>query len=358
MYEGILVGLHPQGTQYREVAGTRLPWTFGDYAAEYSAIRNSSALFDHTAVGLTRVTGDVIGVLQRVVARDIEFLMSERCMTTLIIGEDGQPIDIATVYAFDDFAIIESSYGRQEQLRRHLASQSGGAVEITALDGEWGMLGIEGPYSWGAVGRVIDPAITALPFESVQEVDYNGTTIIFSRSGFTGEYGYKIIGPASALTQLWQSFRVEASPAGQQALETAMLEVRQPVLHRDIPADVGVVGGGAQWLTDPTKAEFIGRERLMDQLADRESPLMVGLSWTGEDHPAGTDVLAGETIIGKLRVSAFSPALSKWLGLATVDPELAAPGLSLELRGSGYNSEALSLPSPYVIPTSWSTPIL
>jgi len=359
MYAGTLAHLHPQDTEYRDVAGTRLPWTFSDYTTEYNAIRNSAALFDHTAVGLTRLSGDVIPLLQRVLARDVEFLMPERCMVTLMLDNDGQPIDLMTVYAFDDYAILESTYGRQDATRKHIAEQAGSAVEITALDGEWGMLAIEGPYSWGAVGRVLDPAITALPYESVMEVDYDGTPIIFSRSGFTGEYGYKIIGPSATLAELWERLRTEATPTGQQALETAMLEVRQPVLHREIAADAGVVACGIQWLTDPTKQEFIGRAPIMAQLGDATSPRMLGLSWQGDDLPAGSDVLAGDTVIGKLRVSVFSPSLSKWLGLATVDPELATPGLTLDLRGpGGYGSEAVSVSSPYVVPTSWSTPIL
>jgi glycine cleavage system aminomethyltransferase T len=358
VYAGSLAHLHGVGTEYRDVAGTRLAWKFSDYQTEYKAIRNSAALFDHTAVGLTRLTGDVTRLLQRVLARDVEFLTPERSMMTLMFTDDGRPIDLMTVYSFDDYVILESSYGRQHDTRQHLAAQAGDQVEITALDGEWGMLGIEGPYSWGALGRVLDPSLTALPYESVLELEYAGAPIIFSRSGFTGEYGYKIIGPSGVIADLWERLGNEATPVGQQALETAMLEVRQPILHREVSADTDVVSCGIQWLTDPTKDEFIGRGRLMAQLTDTASPRMLGITWAGDACPAGTDVVAGETVIGKLKVSVDSPSLSRWLGLAVVDRDLAAPGLTLDLRNGRHATDAVSLSSPYVVPTSWSTPIL
>jgi glycine cleavage system aminomethyltransferase T len=358
VYAGSLAHLHAEGTEYRDVAGTRLAWKFGDYQAEYNAIRNSAALFDHTAVGLTKLTGDFTPVLQRVLARDVEFLTPERSMMTLMLADDGRAIDLMTVYSFDDYVILESSYGRQHDTRAHLAAHAGDGVEVIALDDEWGMLGIEGPYSWGALGRVLDPGLTALPYESVLELEYEGAPIIFGRSGFTGEYGYKIIGPSDVIAELWEGLRKEAAPAGQQALETAMLEVRQPILHREVGGDADVVVCGIQWLIDPTKDEFIGRDRFMEQLTDTASPRMLGISWAGDDYPADTDVAVGDSVIGKLKVSAYSPGLSRWLGLAMVDRDLAAPGLTLDLRNGRHDAEAMSLSSPYVVPTSWSTPIL
>jgi aminomethyltransferase len=342
-----------------------VPWHFGDFDAEYRAIRSSAALFDHTAVGLTRLTGDVIPLLQQVLARDVEFLTPERCMMTLMLADDGEPIDLLTVYSFDDYVLLESSHGRQHAAREHLAAHSrgDGNVEIKALDGEWGMLGVEGPYSWGALGRVLDPAITALPYGSVLELDIRGTPVVFSRNGFTGEYGYKLIGPSDIISELWTSLLAQAAPAGQRALQTAMLEVRQPVLHRDCPSRAGIVPAGLQWLTDPMKSEFTGRVRLMAELADRESRRVIGICWTGPDSPAGAEVLAGENVIGDLVAAEYSPGLGKRLGLAMVDRDLAAAGLALGLRPAGQgtgepDAEAVSLAPPYVVPTSWTTPIL
>lgn len=352
-----LVEFHPQETEYRELTGTRVPWHYGDFEAEYRAIRTSSALLDHTAVGLTRLTGNVTPFLQKVLARDVEFLTPERCMMTLMLADDGHPIDLMTVYSFDDYVLLESSYGRQDEARAHLRAHAGEDVEITALD-DWSMLGIEGPYSWGAIGRILEPAVTAMPYESVVEIDVSGHTFVFSRSGFTGEYGYKIIAPAYVITELWKELRKEVKPVGQRALEAAMLEVRQPVLHREAADGAGVVERGIQWLVDPTKADFVGRAQIMEQLADPTSGRLLGLSWAGGELPTGTEVLAGETVIGKLVVAEYSPGMEKWLGLALVDRELASPGLTFDLRAGDGLVEAATLSSPYVLPASWSIPIL
>jgi glycine cleavage system aminomethyltransferase T len=366
MYAGMLQELHPASTSYTDIGGTRAVWCFADYAAEYRAIRSSAALFDHTCVGLTRLTGDVSPLLQRVLGRDIDYLDPEQCMMSLLLDDDAVPVDLVTVYSFDEYVLIESAWGRAEATRAHLRKHAGPGIEVEALDGELGVIGIEGPYAWGVVGRVIDPAITALPYESVLEIDWNGERIIFTRSGVSGEYGYKLIGPRPTLAALWEVFSTEAIPAGLQALETAMLEVRQPILHREVSADRNVVTSGALWLLDLAKEDFPGRDKLLEQMADPDGRRTIGLAWAAPDGPAtnntgpngDTVVLADGQEIGTLLCSAYSPALEKYLGLATVPQDLAASGLPLTVRSHGESADALTMAPPYVVPSSWTTPIL
>jgi glycine cleavage system aminomethyltransferase T len=364
MYAGMLQELHPATTSYTDIGETRAVWCFADYAAEYRAIRSSAALFDHTSIGLTRLSGDVNPLLQRVLGRDIDYLDPEQCMMSLMLDDDAVPVDLVTVYSFDEYVLVESAWGRAEATREHLRRHAGPGIEVEALDGELGVIGIEGPYAWGVVGRVIDPAITALPYESVLEIDWNGERIIFTRSGVTGEYGYKLIGSRATLAALWEVFSTEAVPAGLQALETAMLEVRQPILHREVSRDRNVVTSGALWLLDLAKEDFPGRDRLLTLMADSDGQRTVGLAWdaNGSDSAAATGsdtvVLAGDQEVGTLLCSAYSPALEKYLGLATVPQDLAASGLPLTVRSDGTSADALTMAPPYVVPSSWTTPIL
>jgi glycine cleavage system aminomethyltransferase T len=374
MYAGMLQELHPVTTRYTDIGETRAVWCFADYAAEYRAIRSSAALFDHTSIGLTRLSGDVSPLLQRVLGRDIDYLDPEQCMMSLMLDDDAVPVDLVTVYSFDEYVLIESAWGRAEATREHLRRHAGPGIEVEALDGELGVIGIEGPYAWGVVGRVIDPAITALPYESVLEIDWNGERIIFTRSGVSGEYGYKLIGPRATLAALWEVFSTEAVPAGLQALETAMLEVRQPILHREVSRDRNVVTSGALWLLDLAKEDFPGRDKLLELMADSDGQRTVGLAWDADGPGANgpdaggsggaaapgrdTVVLAGDQEVGTLLCSAYSPALEKYLGLATVPQDLAASGLPLTVRSDGTSADALTMAPPYVVPSSWTTPIL
>lgn len=360
MYSGILASRHPAATEYKEIGGSRLPRTFGDYAAEYRAIRDSAALFDHTALGLTKLTGDRHDLLQRVLARDLDYLEPERAMTSLVLDAAGTPIDLVTVYSFDDCTLLESSWGcaeaLREQLRAHVSAGSGDSVTIESLDGEWGVIGIEGPYAWGTIGRVVDPSLGTLPYETVIETEWRGFPLVFTRCGLTGEYGYKLIGQAATLAELWTELAVDATPAGQQALETAMTEVRQPVLYQEAADGRSVVTCGAQWLADLSKTGFIGREALVAMLPD--GPRTIGLAWTGDEAPAGSEVSAGGSAIGSIHVCLFSPGLDQWLALATVAAGFAAAGLPLTVRAISGQVAATTLAPPYVHPTSWVTPIL
>ena len=358
MNAGNLSALHPPTTNYTQIGQATVPWSFSDYATEYHAIRGSVALLDHSALGLTRLSGkDTQPLLQRVLARDIDYLEPERAMMALILEETGAPIDLVTVYSFDDHVLLESSWGCAEATRSHLQRQATGEVEVTAV-GDQAIIGLEGPLAWGVVGRVLDPSISALPYEGVVELDSDSATLIFSRTGLTGEYGYKLIGPADVLAGLWSQFAEEATPAGQQALETAMIEVRQPLLHREISAGRNVVTCGAQWLADPSKSDFLGRDSLLEMLADTSAPRTVALTWDGDAASPGAEVSAAGTAIGTIAVQVHSPGLGQQLGLATVSPELAAAGLPLSVVADGEAVGAVSIAPPYVVPKSWSTPIL
>ena len=352
-----LQALHPSTTEYIDVNGSQVPWTFSTYDEEYNALRTFAGLFDHSPLGLLKVTGDVIPFLQRVLARDVEFMTPDNSLMSLILDDAGNPVDLVTIYMLDEYALVETGCGAVEATRQHLLAHAGTDVEIELLTGEWSVIGIEGPYSWGVVGEVIDRAITALPYEAVTAVQWQGEEIIFARSGFTGEYGYKVVGPLGVLGKLWEALSAHAQPVGYGVLETAMLEVRQPVLRIECERGRGVITAGMNWLIDTTKEEFVGREAVLEHFADPSTQRTIGLVSNGP-IAEGAAVLAGDERIGEIAVAVRSPATDSWLALATVPPELASAGLELVASDGSSTTELRTLAAPYIVPASWTTPML
>lgn len=350
---------HPAQTTYRVIGDSEVPWEFGDYLQEYQSVRNQAAAFDLSGLGLIRLRGDVIPFLQHVLARDVEYLAPDRSLTSLVLRDDGLPLAIVTLYVLDQEILVETSVGDGTALLEHFRVNATPDVEISDLRDDTCLFGVEGPYAWGVVGRVFDTGVTALPYEAVMEMSWNGHSIVFSRSGFTGEYGYKIFAPAEAATQLWEVLVREATPAGERALEAAMLEVRQPVLHRE--GGVDVLTAAFNWLVDSTKQEFVGRESVMSHSTDSVPTRTIGFSTsaTATLEPQSAVKAAGIPI-GQVLVTEFSPTLDAVVGLARIDKEFAAAGLTLSAGGPGDSDdvEMTTLPSPYVVPTSWRTPIL
>src|SRR5439155_15447610 len=89
---------------------------------------------------------------------------------------------------------------------------------------------------------------------------------------------------------LWEQFVAHGgTPVGHRARETAMFECRQPIVHREVGADDTVVTAGLNWLVDPTKESFVGRDAVLED-ARAPAPL----------RPIGFRVEDGETDVEEL----------------------------------------------------------
>lgn len=349
------------GTTNAEVGDATVIWTYSSYEEEYETLRNGTGLLDHTATGLIEIAGDrALEFVQQVVARDVEYLVPERCMTTLLLDPGGEPRDIVTLYALASTILVETAFGTGRRTLEYLQSAAPDGVEVTDKSDEFSVVGVEGPYAWAAIGSVLGEEFTVLPFEGVAPVQVDGVSGLFSRSGYTGEYGYKVIAPRTACETLKQRLaEADAVPVGFGALETAMIEVRQPLFHRELGDGGTVLSCGWNWLMDFTKESFVGREPVLQEYEAGPDGRSVGFALDGRaEVPSGARVRAADEEIGVVVHSVWSPRLGATLGLARVSSEFAAAGLDLVVEsGDGSVLKARTLTSPYVIPKSWTLPI-
>ncbi|GAA1307800.1 aminomethyl transferase family protein [Saccharothrix xinjiangensis] len=346
---------HPEGAAYGTVLDAEVALSFGAPDAEYEAIRERAALLDLSGERIVEVSGSgATDFAQRVLARDVEYLTAERCMTSLVLAEDGAVVDQVVVWGREDGLLLESSTGAGTRLLEHLRAHAGPDVEITDRTAEHALFGLEGPYAWGVVGRLIDGELAALPFESVVDAQWDGADIVFARTGVTGEYGYKALVPREAAERLWAKALEHAVPAGQQAVELAMLEVRQPVVRHEAGEGVDVLEMGAGWLVDITKEEFVGRDAVVAAFEGEATRRTVGFAGGDEVPAPGTPVTVDGEAIGEVVHAVRSTGLKSTLGLLRLPPDLAAAGLRLTVG----DTEVTTLTSPYVTPKSWSTPII
>lgn len=354
-----LSSLHPPTTSYRRVGGTDAAWTFAGAGAEYAALRERAGVIDLSCSSLIEVRDGESGFLQRVLARDVEYLTSERCMTSLVLDEGGVPVDVVVVYGRDGGALLESSFGRGAELLAHLEALAGDDVVVTDVSDTLTTLGIEGPYAWGVIGRLLEGELAALPFESVMDARWQGSEVLFARTGVSAEYGYRVVASHEVARGLWKAAVALAEPVGLEVLETAMIEVRQPLCYRESTGDAGVIALGLNWLVDSTKDDFVGRDAVLEEFRSGVARRTIGFGGPGAPPPAGSRLVRGDVEVGTVVHAVSSLGRGETLGLARVDEEFAVAGVPLDVRGpDGCTSAVNTLTSPYVYPRSWSIPII
>jgi glycine cleavage system aminomethyltransferase T len=353
----VLAGVFPAGTATVTIGASIVASDFGDVNAEYAALRESAAKVDLSGAGLVQVNGgDAYDLLQTALARDLEFVTPEQSLISLLMDEDGKAIDLVTAYYAEEGFRLETSTGSGPATAAHLAAlaaSNGYDAEVSLINDQLTMILIEGPEAAKVIEETIDPDLGALPLSGLMQVEFQGADLIVSRSGFTGEYGYKLFVPTSAIEAVWAAIDIPA--AGQTALEAAMFEVRQPVLHLE-NTGASALESGYSWLIDITKETFVGRDAVQSAFDAGVRSTVIGFKAPEATAApaAGAPIEIGGVNIGKVVMSLFSPGRQEYIGLAQVRGDLAAPSLDVTIGGDDAVA-ATTLAAPYFLPISWKT---
>lgn len=352
----VLIDYLGRSPEMATVSGAEVVWSVGAYEDEYAALRHGTGLLDASGDGPLRVQGsDAVEVLNQALTRDVEFLVPDRLMTSLLLEEDGRPLDVVSVLAVaDGDYLVHCGPGRSGLVARALSAVIGDSdAQVEDLSSSMCVFAMEGPTSWRVVDSVLGEDYVSLAFESLLPAVIGDTEITVARMGVTGEYGYTLFVPDAVAAEVWRALAEHCVPIGHRALETAMLEVRQPVLHREVGPDDTVVSAGLNWLVDLAKTGFVGRDAVLAQRGG-DGPVPVGIAVDAGQVEPGDELFVGAEPVGRIGHLVRSPGLGTQLGLAAVPRRWQASRLAFT-TASGARVRTVS--APYVVPTSWSTPI-
>ena len=310
---------------------------------EYFAIRNATAVFDLTPMTKYRITGpDALDYLNRLVTRDMRKIRPGRVAYAVWCNDQGQVIDDGTI-----FHLREGEYRLCSQERHYdwlLASAIGFDVTITHETDDVAGLAVQGPTSFSTLSNLGIEGIGDLKPFDLTHVDFEGSELMISRTGFTGDLGYELwIDPdkAGALWDaLFEAGRLHGIRAiGSHALELARIEAGFLAALTDfLPGDETVRTGrsrsplelGLDWLVDFSKPNFNGRRALAKEMRDGPKWRLVKLDIEGNKAAHNSYIFAkpknnkGE--IGFITSAAWSPVCKKNIALGTVRRPHGEPG--------------------------------
>lgn len=331
------------------VGETTVAWTVRSSEADYEALRQGAGVLDHSGSMLIEVGGVAAeDVVNATLTREVGYLTPDRTIMGLILDDDGGIVDLVTVFRTEEAFLVHTSLSRGHAVFETLSAQASGGATVTDLSEELCLLGVEGPRATDAVDQVIAETIEGLPFQGVRLTEWSGGPVRVSRTGVTGEFGYCFMVAREQVSQLWRALSKVADPVGLQAVEVTMLEIRQPIVYREVSSDDTVLSAGFNWLVDLEKDAFLGRDALLRQIeAGSSSSAITVLT----ESPAGAQdkVVLDNEEIGHIVHVAFSPSAGGFCGVARVKSEYAASGLPILVNGS----PGRTVSPPVVAPTSW-----
>lgn len=262
---------------------------------EHINVIENAGLFDtsHMAVVLVKGVG-ARQLLQKTFSKDLEkciglkktLLVDGRCIYGLFLKENGHVIDDAIVYqVVHDLYMIVINAGMGGEIASHLAAFAGGDVETVDLTDKVGKIDIQGPASAKILSKLLqDPqaTFTSLPYFSFQGwfeqsgdlpsvLLKDGTPVLLSRTGYTGEFGFELFLPPDRLEKVWTDLlqageSKNVMTCGLAARDSLRAGAVLPLSHQDVgdwPFAANPWGFALALETDSTFSKsFFGSEAL------------------------------------------------------------------------------------------------
>jgi aminomethyltransferase len=315
---------------------------------EYWACREKAVVMDLSALRKFEVTGpDAEALLQYTLTRDVKKLGVGQVVYSAMCYEHGGMIDDGTLLRLgqDNFRWIGGDDYSGEWLRE-TAQKLGLKVLVRSSTDQMHNIAIQGPNSRAILKEVIWTPPHQPALEEVEWFRFtigriggaNGTPVVVSRTGYTGELGYEVwCHPRDAETvfdAVWEAGQpLGLKPMGLLALDMLRIEAGLIFAGYEFSDQTDPFEAGIGF-TVPLKTktdDFIGREALIRR---KDSPIrkLVGLDIDGNVAVGHGDcVHIGRAQIGEVTSSMRSPILKKNIALARVDATHAAPGTQVEI---------------------------
>ena len=369
-------GFHPRTSaltrDFVEYRGYWLPNSYTNLGPidEYYACREGAIAMDLSALRKFEVLGpDAELLLQHCLTRNVRKLAVGQVVYSAMCYETGGMIDDGTLLRLGDnnFRWIGGDPYSGLWLREQ-AEKLGLRAWVKSSTDQMHNLSVQGPKSREILKNFIwtpptQPNMDELGWFrlSVARIgDHNGTPIVVSRTGYTGELGYEIWCHPKHAVEVWDTLFEAGAPHGIQPLGLAGLDI--------LRIEAGLIFAGYEFCdqTDPFEAgigftvplkskdeDFIGREALIERKAHPQRKL-VGLELDGQEPGAHGDCIhVGRAQVGVVTSATRSPILQKNIALARLDIRYAEEGTEVEvgkLDGHQKRIPARVVPFPFYDP--------
>jgi aminomethyltransferase len=375
------------GAKLIDFGGWEMPVQYTSITDEHLAVRNAAGIFDISHMGEVTVSGAATAeFLNQLLTNDIKKLTPGLGQYTLMCNERGTVIDDLYAYHLCGdvyFLIINAS--RVEADVAWMKSQWGkfprrSELSLTDASHNYAAVAVQGPRVKEFINDVIPGAsisamrvarVTDLKKNEIGGFKFENQSVLVSRTGYTGEDGFEIVGNDESIRHLWDKFLTVGAPfglkaAGLGARDTLRTEVCYPLYGHELDEETTPIEAGVGFFVSLDKGEFNGRAILAEQKANGVKKKCVAFKMTDKSAPprphypivvarASCPCDENQEHTGKMPVplpsgivtsGTQSPSLNVGIGMGYVPPEIAKPDTKIEIEIRGKCFAAIVVKKP------------
>lgn len=340
-------------------AGYVMPVAYGSIIAEHNAVRERAGIFDVSHMGEFVITGDgAKQFVNEVITNDCLKLAPGELQYAVMCRDNGTTVDDLLVFVLDeDRVLLVVNAANIDKDLAHIGTFDKRGVDVEDVSGQYALLAVQGPRSidilrdtptFAAAGK----RLAGTEYYKGFRFEHEGSEILVSRTGYTGELGFEVFVPPSRAVPLWREI-MEAggdrglAPVGLGARDTLRLEASFCLYGHELDDATTPLEAGLGWLVKLKKPGFRGWAALREEKKTGSRRKLVGFEIEGRRIARqGYPVLVDGSETGVVTSGAFSPTLQKSVCMAILRhvPERAGTAYSIDVRGKTVPAKMISLP--------------
>ncbi len=321
------------GARMVDFNGWEMPLFYSGIIDEHTAVREKAGLFDLCHMGRLRVSGEEAERrLSDHTTGDVSSIKPCRAKYMFVCSASGGIIDDILVYRADAYYLAVANAGNRVPVFGLL--EGGGASDQTFGTG---MLAVQGPESGRITEQVFGEGALRLKNYGFAEFVFEGSKVIVSRTGYTGEDGFEFFFESGLSGRLWDGFMSAGAgrgiqPAGLGARDILRLEAGMPLYGHELDISVNPFEAGLGRFVSFEKS-FTGRPALEKYRTEKPGRMLKGIITPAKAVPRqGCPVWSGGTKVGEVTSGSYSPSLEKSIGMGYIKKEFSAAGTELEVE--------------------------
>ena len=327
-------------------AGFDMPIQYTNITDEHVAVRTACGVFDVSHMGEVTVRGkDAERYVQHIFTNDVKGAPVGKIYYGMMCYEDGGTVDDLLVYKMGegDFFLVINAANIDKDWAWMQEQAKGFDIDLQNVSDNFGQLAVQGPEAEKVVEEVLGLPCAELEFYTVKTlnpqlstVNCQLSTIIISRTGYTGEDGFEIYAGPAYINECWDKLvnSGRCKPCGLGCRDTLRFEVGLPLYGDELSQEISPIMAGLGIFVKLDKEEFVGKEALLKQKTEGVAKKLVGIELQDKAIPRhGYAVLnaEGETI-GEVTTGYHTISSDKSVCMALVDSSYAKLGTPLQVQ--------------------------
>jgi aminomethyltransferase len=328
------------GARMVAFAGWEMPVQYTSIVEEHQAVRSNVGMFDISHMGQLIVSGSGAGDwLNTMLTNNIRKLDIGQGQYTFLLNGRGGVIDDLIVYRIEKeaFLVVVNASCTDEDFE-WLDGHRWNNIHLGDRSTHFGGVAIQGP-------RVSNLFLNLPARNQIVDVELEGMPVSMARTGYTGEDGVEVFFSAKDAVRFWNMVleigrKLGIKPCGLGARDTLRLEMCYPLNGSDLSPDRNPIEAGLSAFVDLTKANFIGRDSLLNMKRNDPSEKLVPFRMKEKGPPPRPHYAVFEDgeRIGEVTSGTLSPSLHRGIGMAYVSAPYAKIGaeIDIEIRGQRF----------------------